>query len=44
MVRDLSTPELIKLIASSMGQKARLFYAPLSMIKFLALFFASKRN
>ena len=33
---DLSTPELIKLIASSMGKKANLFPFPISMLKFLA--------
>ena len=33
---DLSTPELIKLIASSMGRKANLFPFPISMLKFLA--------
>ena len=32
---DLSTPELIKLIASSMGKKANLFPFPISMLKFL---------
>jgi len=33
---DLSTPELIKLIASSMGRKANLFPFPIYMLKFLA--------
>ena len=33
---DLSTPELIKLIASSMGRKANLFPLPIFMLKFLA--------
>jgi nucleoside-diphosphate-sugar epimerase len=33
---DLSTPELIKLIASSMEKKANLFPFPISMLKFLA--------
>ena len=33
---DLSTPELIKLIASSMRKKANLFPFPISMLKFLA--------
>ena len=33
---DLSTPDLIKLIASSMGRKARLFPLPIFMLKFLA--------
>tara|TARA_B100001093_G_scaffold132296_1_gene124838 strand:- start:1264 stop:2244 length:981 start_codon:yes stop_codon:yes gene_type:complete len=32
---DLSTPELIKLIASSMGRKAKLFPLPIFMLKFL---------
>ena len=32
---DLSTPELIKLIASSMGRKANLFPFPISILKFL---------
>ena len=32
---DLSTPELIKLIASSMGKKANLFPFPISILKFL---------
>ena len=36
---DLSTPELIKLIASSMGRKANLFSFPISMLKFLASVF-----
>lgn len=33
--KDLSTPELIKFIASSMGKKANLFPFPISMLKFL---------
>lgn len=33
---DLSTPELIKLIATSMGRKANLFPCPIFMLKFLA--------
>ena len=33
---DLSTPELVKLIASLMGKKANLFPFPISMLKFLA--------
>ena len=37
--KDLSTPELIKLIASSMGKKANLFPFPISMLKFLASVF-----
>ena len=37
--KDLSTPELIKFIASSMGKKANLFPFPISMLKFLGLVF-----
>ena len=33
--KDLSTPDLIKLIASSMGKKARLFPFPIFLLKFL---------
>ena len=33
---DLSTPELIKLIALSMGRKAKLFPLPIFMLKFLS--------
>ena len=36
---DLSTPELIKFIASSMGKKANLFPFPISMLKFLGSVF-----
>ena len=36
---DLSTPELIKLIASSMRKKANLFPFPISMLEFLGLVF-----
>jgi len=36
---DLSTPELIKLIASSMGRKANLFPFPISILKFLGSIF-----
>ena len=36
--KDLSTPDLIKLIASSMGKKANLFPMPIFMLKFLGLF------
>ena len=36
---DLSTPELIKLIASSMGKKANLFPFPISILKFLGSVF-----
>jgi nucleoside-diphosphate-sugar epimerase len=36
---DLTTPELIELIASSMGRKANLFPFPISILKFLASVF-----
>lgn len=36
---DLSTPELIKLIASSMGRKANLFPLPIFILKFLGSVF-----
>jgi len=36
---DLSTPELIKLIASSMGRRANLFPLPIFMLKFLGSVF-----
>ena len=41
---DLSTPELIKLIASSMGKKANLFPFPISMLKFLASVFGKSEE
>jgi len=41
---DLSTPELIKLIASSMGKKANLFPLPVYMLKFLGLVFGKKEE
>lgn len=37
--KDLSTPELIKLVASSMGKRARLFPFPILILKFLGLVF-----
>jgi nucleoside-diphosphate-sugar epimerase len=37
--KDLSTPELIKFIASSMGKKANLFPFPISILKFLGSVF-----
>ena len=37
--KALSTPELIKLIASSMGREANLFPIPLFLLKFLGSFF-----
>ena len=36
---DISTPELIKLIASSMGKKANLFPLPIFILKFLGTIF-----
>jgi len=41
---DLSTPELIKLIASSMGRKANLFPFPISMLKFLGSVFGKSEE
>ena len=41
---DLSTPELIKLIASSMGRKANLFPLPIFMLKFLALIMGKREE
>ena len=41
---DLSTPELIKLIASSMGKKANLFPFPIFMLKFLGSVFGKERK
>ncbi len=37
--KDLSTPDFIKLIASSMGRKASLFPIPLSLLKFIGSVF-----
>ena len=42
--KDLSTPKLIKLIASSMGTKANLFPLPISILKFLASIFGKKEE
>ena len=42
--KDLSAPELIKLIASSMGRKANLFPLPIFMLKFLGLIFGRKKE
>ena len=42
--KDLSTPELIKLIASSMGKKANLFPFPISMLKFLGSVFGRREE
>ena len=41
---DISTPELIKLIASSMGRKANLFPLPIFMLKFLALIMGKREE
>ena len=41
---DLSTPELIKLIASSMRKNANLFPFPISMLKFLGSVFGKKEE
>jgi len=41
---DLSTPELIKLIASSMGKKANLFPVPILMLKFLGSVFGKREE
>ena len=41
---DLSTPELIKLIASSMGRKANLFPFPISILKFLGSIFGRREE
>jgi len=41
---DLSTPELIKLIASSMGKKANLFPLPIFMLKFLGSIFGKSEE
>ena len=41
---DLSTPELIKLIASSMGRKPNLFPLPIFMLKFLGSIFGKSEE
>ena len=41
---DLSTPELIKLIASSMGKKAYLFPSPIFILKSLGSFFGKREE
>ena len=41
---DLSTPELIKLIASSMGIKAHLFPVPLYLLKFIGSLFGKRKE
>ena len=42
--KDLSTPELIKFIASSMGKKANLFPFPISILKFLGSVFRRREG
>jgi len=42
--KDLSTPELIKLIASSMGRKANLFPLPIFMLKFIGSIFGKREE
>ena len=42
--KDLSTPELIRLIASSMGRKANLLSVPLLVLKFLGLIFGKREE
>jgi len=41
---DLSTPQLIKLIASSIGRKASLFPVPLILLKFLSSIFCRREE
>ncbi len=41
---DLSTPELIKLIASSMGKRANLFPFPIAILKFLGSVFGRREE
>ena len=41
---DLSTPELVKLIASSMGKKVNLFPFPISILKFLGSVFGKREE
>jgi len=42
--KDLSTPDLIRLIASSMGKKANLFPVPISLLKFLGSIFNKREE
>lgn len=42
--QDLSTPELIKFIALSMGRKTNLFPIPLFLLKFLGLIFRKQKE
>lgn len=42
--KDLSTPELIRLIASSLGIKARLFFVPIFLLKYIGLIFRRREE
>lgn len=42
--KDLSTPELIRLIASSLGIKVRLFFIPIFLLKYIGLIFRRKEE
>lgn len=42
--KDLSTPDLIKLIASLIGRKAYLFPVPLFLLKFLSFIFGKQKE
>lgn len=42
--KDLSTSDLIKIISSSMGKKARLFSLPRILLKFLAIIFRKEQE
>ena len=42
--KDLSTTELIKIIAFSMGQKVRLFFIPLFLLKFIGSIIGKKKE
>ena len=42
--KDLSTPELTKLIASAMGQSVKLFSFPVSLLKFFGLIFGKQNE
>ena len=42
--KDLSTPELIRLIASSFGIKARLFFIPIFLLKYISLIFRKREE
>ena len=42
--KDLSTPELIKHIASAMGQSVKLFSFPVSLLKFFGFIFRKQKE